>query len=243
VLSGEATAVAKTTTGVVEAVRQLRIARETAVKARTAALCTLGELIVTAPAELRESLGARKTLAGQPALCAPMRPDPARLSDTAQAAKTALRSLARRIGDLDVEIRTLDGQLRALVAKAAPRTIALLCIGTHHGGQLLVTAGEHIERIPTEAAFAHMCAAAAIPASSGQTRRYRLNPHGNRQANRTLHLIAMVRLRYHPATRAYAERRRAEGMSTKGILRCLKRYIARQVYPTLRADLAALKHP
>jgi transposase len=241
VLSGQATAIAKDSTGIVEAIRQLRVARETAVKARTAALCALGELIVSAPAELRESLAERKTLPGQATLCARSRPDPARLAEPTQAAKMALRSVARRIQDLDAEITQLDDQLRPLVARAAPRTIALLGIGTHHAGQLLVTAGENITRIRTEAAFAHLCAAAPIPASSGQTRRHRLNPYGNRQANRTLHLIAIVRLRYSPATRAYAERRRGDGMSNKDILRCLKRYIAREVYRTLRADLTALQ--
>jgi transposase len=243
VLAGEATAIAKDSTGIVESIRELRVARETAVKARTAALCALGELIVSAPAELRESLAARKTLAGQATLCARMRPDPTRLADPAQAAKAALRSVARRIHDLDAEVADLDHQLRPLVARAAPRTIALLGIGTQHAGQLLVTVGENVQRIHTEAGFAHMCAAAPIPASSGQTRRHRLNPHGNRQANRTLHMIAVVRLRYSPATRAYADRRRAEGMSNKDILRCLKRYIARQVYRTLRADLLDLQIP
>ena len=240
VLAGEATVIAKDTSGVVESIRQLRVARESAVKARTAALSAFGELMVSAPAELRETFTTRKTLAGQAALCTRLRPDPSRLGEPAQAAKMAMRSLGRRIADLDAEITQLNAQLRPLVARAAPRTIALAGIGTQHAGQLLVTVGENIGRIRSEAAFAHMCGAAPIPASSGQTRRHRLNPHGNRQTNRTLHLIAVVRLRYSPATRAYAERRRAEGLSNKDILRCLKRYIARQVYRTLLADLAAL---
>jgi transposase len=242
VLSGEAAAIAKDSSGVVESIRQLRVARETAVKARTAALCALGELIVSAPAELRETLTTRKTLAGQATICARLRPDPSRLAEPIQAARMALRSLGRRIASLDAEIAQLNTQLRPLVASAAPRTIALPGIGTQHAGQLLVTVGQNISRIRNEAAFARMSAAAPIPASTGQTRRHRLNPHGNRQTNRTLHLIAVVRLRYSPATRTYAERRRAEGLSNKDILRCLKRYIARQVYRTLRADLAALQN-
>jgi len=241
VLSGHAAAIAKDTSGIVEAIRQLRVAREGAIKARSAALSALGQLIATAPADLRESLCARKTLAGQAALCARSRPDLARLNDPTQAAKAALRSVARRICDLDAEIKSLDDQLGPLVAKACPRTTALLGIGTCHAGQLLVSIGQNVERIHTEAAFAHMCAVAPIPASSGQTRRHRLNPYGNRQANRTLHLIAIVRLRYSPTTQAYAERRQAEGLSKKDILRCLKRYIAREVYRTLRADLAEQK--
>jgi transposase len=243
VLAGEATVIAKDSTGVDESIRQLRVARETAVKARTAALCALGELIVSAPAGLRESLDKRKTLAGQAVICAKLRPDPSRLAEPAQAARAALRSLGRRIADLDAEIKQLDAQLRPLVSSAAPRTIALVGIGTQHARQLLVAVGQNMGRLRGEAAFARMSGAAPIPASSGQTRRYRLNPHGNRDTNRTLHLVAVVRLRYWPATRAYAERRRAEGLSNKDIVRCLKRYIARQVYRTLRSDLAVLESP
>jgi hypothetical protein len=127
-----------------------------------------------------------------------------------------------------------------LVARAAPRTIARLGIKTDHAGQLLVTAGQNVQRLRSEQAFAHLCAADPIPASSGQTTRHRLNPGGDRAANSALHMIAVVRLRYCPRTRAYAARRTAEGLSKREVVRCLKRYIAREVYHSLRADLAAL---
>jgi transposase len=102
---------------------------------------------------------------------------------------------------------------------------------------MLVTAGQNIQRFRNEAAFAHLCAANPISASSGLTRRHRLNLGGDRQANRTLHMIAIVRLRYCPRTRACAARRQAEGLSKREIIRCLKRCIARELYRCLRADL------
>jgi transposase len=235
-LAGEIVAVPKDTAGSIESLRQLRVAREGAVKARSAALCQLGDLIVTAPAELRESLP-RKTLLGKAHVCAKLRPDPRRLAEPLQAAKFALRSLALRIVALDKEIGRLDQALEELVRQAAPRTTSLLGVGIQHAGQLLVTAGQNIDRLRNEAAFAHLCAAAPIPASSGLTRRHRLNRGGDRSANRTLHMIAAVRLRYCPRTRAYAARRTAEGLSKREIIRCLKRYIAREAYRALCADL------
>ncbi|HEX8069964.1 MAG TPA: transposase, partial [Pyrinomonadaceae bacterium] len=174
------------------------------------------------------------------ALCRRLRPDTRHLSDPVNAAKLALRSLARRIALLSDEIAELDTQLMPLVAAAAPRTTALLGISTGHAGQMLVTAGQNIDRLRSEGAFAALCGASPIPIASGKRGRYRLNPGGDRQANRALHLIAVCRLRYCPKTRAYAQRRTADGKTKKEIMRCLKRYIAREIYQTLMADLAAL---
>ena len=109
-----------------------------------------------------------------------------------------------------------------------------------NAGRLLIAAGQNIDRLHGESAFAHLCGTAPIPASSGKTQRHRLNPGGNRDANCTLHMITIVRLRCDPRTRAYAQRRTTEGKSKKEIIRCLKRYIAREVYYTLRADLKDL---
>jgi transposase len=228
VVSGEATAVPKDTTGTVEAIRLLRTARASAVKARAAALTQLGELLVTAPAALREQ-GPGETLRGQAAGCARLRPDDTRLAEPLQAAQLALRRLARRSHDLDGEMAELDRHLTALVAVAAPRTRALLGVGTGHAGQLLVTAGQNLSRLRSAAASARLCGAAPLPASSGKTVRHRLNPGGDRAANSALHLLAVVRLRSCERTRAYAARRTAEGRSKKEILRCLKRSIAREV--------------
>lgn len=239
VLSGEATTVPKHTTGSVEAIRQLHLVRASAVKARTAALEQLGELLTTAPAELRERFAPRTSLHTRAVACARLRPDLTRLHQPLEAAKVGLRSLAQRILALDAEITSLDSHLQPLLRTLAPRTLALLGVGSVTAAQLLITLGENTERIGDEAAFAHLCGVAPIPASSGKTNRHRLNIGGDRLANAALYLIAVCRLRYCERTRAYAARRTAEGRSKREILRCLKRYIAREVYRTLRADVTA----
>lgn len=241
--SGAATAIPKHSSGVVEAIRQLTITRGGAVKARSAALLQLEDLVLTAPDELRAHLATRKTLRGKATLCLRLRPDTAQIATPLQAAKLALRSLAQRVRALDNEITALDRQLAPLVADTAPRTISLLGVSTGHASQLLITAGENIERLKNEAAFARICAAAPIPASSGRTTRHRLDYGGDRQANRALHMIAICRLRYCDRTRTYAARRSAEGLPKREIIRCLKRYIAREIYHTLRADITALERP
>jgi transposase len=239
-LAGKATAIPKRTDGIVESIRLLRVARHSAVKARSAAMVQLSELIVTVPQELREQLSQRKTTRGKATLCRRLRPSTEGLSHPMQAAKLALRSLARRIAELDEEIAELDRQLEPLVRTAAPRTTRLLGISAGHAGQLLVTAGQNIDRLRGDGAFAALCGASPIPASSGRTTRHRLNYGGDRDANRALHMIAVCRLRYCRRTRAYAQRRTAEGKTKPEIIRCLKRYIARETYRVLRADLADL---
>jgi transposase len=190
--------------------------------------------VITAPEPLRDRLATRKSLRGKAGICARFRISPADMADPSVAAKLALRTFAQRIEALDHEIAALDRELEQLVKRAAPRTIQLLGISTGHAGQLLTTAGENIERLTSESSFAALCGASPIPASSGKTSRHRLNPGGDRDANRALHLIAVVRLRYCQRTRAYAERRTREGKSKREIIRCLKRYIAREVYTASR---------
>ena len=182
VLSGEATAAATDTTGIVEAIRQLSVTRNSAVKARAAALCQLGDLLVTAPAALRDQLDTRRTLEGKASVCARLRPDTDRLADPAQAANPALRSLGRRVAQLGAEADELGRRLDRLVATAAPTTLSRLGCGTHHTATLLVAAGHNIDRLSTEASFAHLCAAAPVPASSGRTQRHRLNFAPNRDS-------------------------------------------------------------
>lgn len=239
-LSGQASALPKHTNGIVEAIRQLSLARTSAQKARTAALQQLGTLIITSPDQLRDELRRRRTLRAKATLCLALRPDSERIDEPLQAAKLALRSLARRVRCLEREIAGLDEQLARLVKTAAPRTSGLFGVGTQGTSQLLVSAGQNINRLRSEAAFAKLCGAAPIQASSGRTTRHRLDYGGDRQANRALHMIAVCRLRHCERTQAYAARRKAEGLSHREIVRCLKRYIARQTYHTLRADLEAL---
>ena len=179
-------------------------------------MCQLGDLLVTAPAALREQLDTRRTLEGKASVCARLRPDPDRLADPAQAAKAALRSLGRRINQLGAEAAELEGRLDGLVAAAAPTTVSRLGCGTHHTAALLVAAGENIDRLGSEASFAHLCATAPVPASSGRTSRHRLNFAANRAANRALHMIVLVRLRYCERTRNHMDRRLTEGKTKKG---------------------------
>jgi transposase len=144
-----------------------------------------------------------------------LRPDLEQLADPVQATKAALRTVAVRILTLEQEIKLADQRLGELVPKAAPRTLGLLAIGIEHAGQLLTTAGDNPERLRGEAAFAHLCRAAPIPASSGRTRRHRLHRGGDRDANRVLHLAVVVRMRYCPRTRAYVERRTRRGCPSR----------------------------
>jgi transposase len=244
-LSGDAAVIPKLTDGIVEAIRQLRLGRDSAVKARTAAFNQLTEMIVTTPDELREHLDQRKTTQGKTALCARLRPDLSRLHELAQAAKLALRSLARRVAELDREIAAIDEHLAPLVATAAPRTTQLLAVSTGHAGQLLVTAGQNIERLHSDSAFAALCGASPIPVSSGRRDRHRLNHGGDRDANRTQHMIAVCRLRYCQRTRAYAARRLAASPPRRRQNQTRdhpppKAILARELFHTLQADLADL---
>jgi transposase len=242
VLAGTATAVPKRRDGIVEAIRALRTARRGASKARTAAINQLKALLVTAPAPVREALEALedRSVSVLITTCARLRPDQAGLADPLQASKAALQAVAKRIQLLEAEITLADQRLATLVGRAAPRLLQLLAIGNDHAGQLLVTAGQHPERLRGEAAFAHLCGVAPIPASSGKTRRHRLHRGGDRDANKALHLAVVVRMRFCPRTRAYVERRTKEGLSKPEIMRCIKRYLAREVYHALVADFEAL---
>jgi transposase len=239
VRSGEARGLPKDTTGIVEAIRQLRLVRASAIKSRTAAVVQLRDLITTAPGAVRARLD-RLPLASQLSACVRLRPNQQRLHMPLDAAKLALRTLSTRVRALDAEIAALDQHLAALVSSAAPRTLRHFGVGVATAAQLLISGGQNIHRLRSEATFAHLCAAAPIPASSGLSNRHRLNPYGDRHANAALYTIAIVRLRHCPRTRAYVARRTSQGLSKRDILRCLKRYIARELFHALRADLATL---
>lgn len=152
------------------------------------------------------------------------------LEDPAYTTKVALRRLARRCQALDEEIKEAEAEIGPLVTKAAPKLVALPGVGPETAGQLLETAGDNPERLRSEASFAHLCGASRIPASSGRTHRHRLNRGGDRQANRTLHAIVLVRVKYDLRTQKDVARRTADGLSKKEIIRCLKRFVAREIY-------------
>jgi len=231
VLSGRAAVVPKAGDGIVEAIRALHTIRASAVKARRVAICQLRALLVTGPAALREQLTGLRAPA-LTAACARLQPGPDLASPDA-ATRCALAHLARRWQQLTAEITILDAQIKPLVTAAAPVLLALHGVGPETAAQLLITAGDKPERLRSEAAFAALCGVSPVPASSGRTRRHRLNRGGDRQANRALQVIAVARLRTDPETRAYHDRRAAEQLSDREITRCLKRYIARQIYRAL----------
>jgi transposase len=231
VLAGTATGESKDADGEVEMIRTLRTTRRCAVKARAGAANQLQTLLVTAPEGLKSDLCGLST-ARLVEKASRLRPG-ANPSNVEAATKFALRSVARRYQQLSEEISELDEQLDRLVTEAAPELVAVEGVGTDTAASLLIAAGDNPERLRDEAAFAHLCGAAPIPASSGQTIRHRLNRHGNRDANRALYVIAVCRMSRDERTRAYVAKRTAEGKSKKEIIRCLKRYIAREIYRIL----------
>jgi transposase len=232
-LAGVRTGTPKDRHGAVEALRNLRVARRSAIDQRADCQRRIKSLIVTAPEALRAQL---RGLSGARLIttCAGLRPDPARIGDPEQAAKTALRALARRHTALTDEIDDLDDLIGPLVAEINPELLARNGVGADVAGQLLITAGQNADRLHSGPAFAMLCGAAPIPASSGRTNRHRLNRGGDRQANAALYRVVLCRMRWDPRTRAYVERRTKEGLSKKDIIRCLKRIIARELYYVLR---------
>jgi transposase len=243
VLAGEASGVAKSGDGTVEMIRTLRAARRSAVKARTQAANQLQSLRVTAPEEMRHrlrglptkelvSVAARFRLGDDP-------------HDVPSATKFALRSVARRYEALsESEISELEAHLDRLVGQVAPELVCLPGIGTDNAAALLIVAGDNPERLKSEASFASLCGVAPIEASSGKVVRHRLNRRGNREANRALYMTCLARMRRDRRTQEeYVARRTQEGKSKPEIIRCLKRYIAREVYRVLLSSCSGRSSP
>jgi transposase len=230
--SGRARGAPKGRDGAVEAIRALMVAKRSARSERTQTINQARALIVTGPDDLRARF-ARHAPAALVTEMASLRPRPGAV--VGYATRIALRELGRRAEFLDGQLQRLDELIVPLVAGHAPGLLALYGVGPDTAAILLIAAGDHPERLRSEAAWAHLCAAAPIPASSGKTVRHRLNPGGDRQANHALWRIVITRMSSHPPTRAYVERRSNQGLSKKEIIRCLKRYVAREVYSRLRA--------
>lgn len=233
VLGGQATAIPKSADGTAEMIRQIKIARDTARKAKTTAVITLKALIVTAPAELREQLAglSDKTLIGK---CASLRPGA--VSSPTASAKHSLRSLAKRYQALEVEIREHDTILDDLTRSHAPTLRQGIGIGADTAAEMLIVFGDNPERVRSEAAFAKLCGTSPVPASSGLTNRHRLSRAGHREANAALYRAVIVRMRFHQPTIDYVTRRTAQGLSKRDIIRCLKRFLAREVYQAVMHD-------
>jgi transposase len=236
VLAGEATAIAKDSSGLVEAVRVLHLARRSALKAKTQAGNQIKDLIVTAPDQVRDELRHLKTPARVRTATAW---EPIAVADAATATRYAIGSLARRWTELHNEIRQLEKLIRPLLRQLVPTLLAERGVGLDVAAKLVIAAGENPERLASEAAFAALCGTSPVDASTGkQHRRHRLNRGGNRQANNALHTVVLHRSQHHPETRAYIERRRAEQLTDREIWRCLKRALARRFHHLIIHDLS-----
>ena len=232
-LSGEASVTPKSRNGPVEQMRVLLVARRSARTQRIQTLNQLRHLVFTAPEPIRVRFKDRYQT-GLVAEAANMRPrkgsDPVTYTTN-----TVIRDLARRIKHLNTEMRAIDHALVALLEHAAPSLLELYGVGPDTGASLLVAAGDNPDRLHTERAWARLCGVAPLPAGSGKTSgRFRLSRGGDRNANAALYRIVLTRMSSHPETRAYVTRRRNEGLNTAEVMRCLKRYVARQTFKHLR---------
>ena len=234
-IAGTATVIPKAGDALVEMIRMLKVAKDSATDNRTAALNQLHAIVVTAPAALLERL---QRLKGKELVecCSGLRSGD--ISTPLAAAKMTLRTLARRIQQLDQELKDTVAQLDRLTMQHCPELRNTYGIGVDISATLVVAIGDNQERMKSEASFAALCGVNPLPASSGKVVRHRLNRSGNRQANCALHRIVICRLRRHQQTRDYVERRTAEGRTMKEIIRCLKRFVAREVFGILRGGPA-----
>ena len=231
VLSGQATATAKTGDGPVEMVRVFKLAKTSAVKSRTQAINQLKAVLVCAEPALRDSMAGLNT----PKLIRQCAALPANTpSDTATAAAYTLQLLARRILDLTDQINDLNLQITQVLAAHASQLLERKGVGPDTAATLLIAAGDNPERLHTEASFAALCGVSPIEASSGKTHRRRLNRGGDRHANCALHTIVLSRLRWDARSRAYVQRRITEGKTKREAIRCLKRYVAREIYQLIK---------
>jgi transposase len=229
--SGRACGAPKGRDGAVEAIRALMVAKRSARADRTQTLNQARALLLTGPDDLRARF-AKLPPAALVAEIALLRPRPG--DAAAYAIRVALRELGRRAEFLDGQMERLDELIIPLVTARARGLLTLHGVGPETAALLLVTAGDHPGRLRSGAAWAHLCGTAPIPASSGKRTRHRLNRGGDRQANHALWRIVITRMSSHQPTRAYVDRRTEEGLSKKEIIRCLKRYAAREVYHQLR---------
>lgn len=231
VLAMDMVSIPKTRDGDIEAIRVLRNTRDLAVRQRTQLANQIHALIDTAPVDLHDEL-ARRPLNKVIAIINTW-PTPAPPTDPGSSHRWALVDLVDRWQHLGRHIHDINEQLDPLVATTAPELIAVFGVGTDTAATLLITVGDNPDRIHNESAFAALCGVSPVDRSSGRQHHHSLNRGGDRRANNALWRIAMVRMRHDPRTRAYVQRRTTDGLTKKQIIRCLKRYIARELYPLL----------
>lgn len=223
----------KTRDGMIESLRVLKNCRKTAISARKFALQIIHSNIVSAPDELREQLR-NMTRMQLIRTLGSWRPYASEYRNVTNVYRITLKSLARRYLELHDEIADLDVMIAAIVDELAPDLIKRNAVGYEIASQLLITAGDNPQRLSSESRFAALCGVSPVPVSSGKTNSYRLNRGGDRAANSALHIIAIGRLRTDAKTKEYVARRVAEGHTKMEAIRCLKRYISREVYTLLR---------
>jgi len=220
--------------------RVLRVARSSARRGRTQALNQMRSLISTAPDTLRSEL---RELTIYQVLERTSAYRPGTKRDIVSLTKETLRMLARRAIALEDEVREIDAVLKALVTETAPELCDVIGVGTDVASALLVAVGDNPERLKGEATFAHLCGVSPIDVSSGKNERHRLNRGGDRSANSALWHIVLTRMVCDPRTRHYIERRMKDGRTKKEAVRCLKRYVAREVFAQLPRHQFALDNP
>lgn len=232
-LSGVRTVTPKSRDGMAEALRMLQKARSTAVAARRAALQTMRAHTVSAPEEPRGRLRGMTRMQPVRRLSA-TRPDPTDLKSPVGAARISLKRLAKRYVDLDDEASELDETTEAILADAAPLLVKCSCAGPQPAAQPMATVGDDPERLRSEAAFSMPCGVAPIPVSSGMACRHRLDRGGDRQASSAIRTMAIGRLRTDERAKDYVARKMAEGHTKMEAIRCLKRYIAREMHYVIK---------
>lgn len=245
VLSGRASARAKTGDGPVQIVRMYKLTKASAVKARTQAINQLKAVLVTADPVLREELAGL----GNAELfrtCAQFTDarsrEEAGAESVVEATRITLGLLAHRIGQLSEEVRDVEARLTRLVERHAPQLLDVVGIGPDTAVTLLITVGDNPERLDSEASFAALCGVSPVERSSGRRQFRRLNRGGDRQANAALHRIVFTRLRVDPRTQDYYGRRIKEGKTRREVVRCLKRYAAREVFHLVKQLQPAPAH-
>lgn len=238
-LAGMATATPKTADGIVEMIRQLKIVHDTAVKDRSSAMVTLKALLVHGDDQLRAVTNPMTQIKVARHLAAFRLRN---LDTPADTLRYSLRSLARRWLGLDDEIKALETKIKAMVVQRCPQLLQRFGIGPDTAAEILIVAGDNPERITSEAAFAKMAGISPIPTGSGLTSgKHRINRGGHRQLNAAIYRTVIVRMQFHEPTKAYVARRTAEGKSKRDIIRCLKRYVIREVYHLIKAPQAEQK--
>lgn len=232
-LSGLATATPKTADGAVEMIRQLKIVHDTAVGDRTGAMVTLKAMLVHGDDQLRASTN-RMTQIKLARHLAGLRPR--NLTTPEDALRHSLRALARRWLALDAEVKDIAAMVQNLVAATCPELLGHFGVGVDTAAEILIVAGDNPERIRSEAAFAKLAGISPVPTGSGMTSgKHRINHGGHRQLNAAIYRTVIVRMQFHEPTIAYVARRTAEGKSKRDIIRCLKRYVIREVYHLIKA--------